>query len=189
MFIRRVTAREKTFGCLTNLTGLLGLEYQQDKKARLLLVSGRRLASCVGSNPTETGGQRKPKHNAVKNDEMNWNRKKYKIRFENGDEQSITGNSNGLFGLSEAGVLTHLKTGYRVARFPDQQSGQAAGNYLAAAYAAEFAALNRAFRKSMTHDQFRSLAEAADLNRKINDDRYFNQQIAAAGVERNGGSQ
>lgn len=91
---------------------------------------------------------------------MNWNRRKYKIRFENGTEQSVTGSSNRFFGLSESGVPTHLKTGCRVARFPDQQSGQAAGDYLAAYYAEEFEALNRALRKSMTYDQYRSLARS-----------------------------
>ena len=119
---------------------------------------------------------------------MNWSRKKYNVRLENGDEESVTGISNGLFGLSADGVLTHLQTGYRVARFLDQQSGKAAGDYLTVVYAEEFNALNKAFSKSMTYDQYRSLSEAADLNAKINDDRDFNRQIAATGVERGSGN-
>ncbi len=120
---------------------------------------------------------------------MNWSRKKYKVQLENGDEESVTGISNGLFGLSDAGVLTHLQTGYRVARFPDQAAGKAAGDYLTVVYAEEFNALNKAFSKSMTYDQYRSLSEAADLNAKINDDRDFNRQLAAAGIERTGDNQ
>ena len=115
---------------------------------------------------------------------MNWSTKKYQVQLENGDEESVTGISNGLFGLSADGVLTHLPTGYRIARFPDQQSGRAAGDYLTVVYAEEFNALNKAFRKSMTYEQYRSLSEAADLNAKINGDRDFNRQLAEAGVER-----
>ncbi len=119
---------------------------------------------------------------------MNWSPKKYKVQLENGDQESVTGISNELFGLSAAGVLTHLKTGYRVARFPDQAAGRAAGDYLTVVYAEEFNALNKAFSKSMTYDQYRSLSEAADLNARINDDRDFNRQIAATGVERGSGN-
>lgn len=113
---------------------------------------------------------------------MNWSKKKYRVRLENGAQKSVAGSSNGLFGMSADGVLTHLVTGYRVARFPDQAAAQAVGDYLAAAYAAEFAALNAAFHSSMTYDQFRSLAAAVDLNRKINGDRYFGRQLSAAGI-------
>lgn len=119
---------------------------------------------------------------------MNWSRKKYHVRLENGDQELVAGISNGLFGLSDAGVLTHLPTGYRVAQFPDQQSGRAAGDYLAAAYSEEFAALHKAFRQEMTYDQYRSLSETADLNAKINDDRNFNRPLAAAKVELGSGS-
>lgn len=129
----------------------------------------------------------KAKYHSPPTDEMNWSRKTYQVQLENGDQVSETGIANGLFGLSADGVLTHLVTGYRVARFPDQPSGRAAGDYLAAAYAREFKALNRAFSKSMTYDQYRALAEAADLNRKINGDEEFNRQLTAAGVERSGG--
>lgn len=120
---------------------------------------------------------------------MNWSCRKYRIRLGDGSEESVTGTANGLFGLSASGVLTHLKTGYQVAKFPDQQSSQAAGDYLATAYAEEFEALNRATKESMTYDQIRALAETIDLNRKINEDSYFNQQLTAAGVNQDDGNQ
>jgi len=114
---------------------------------------------------------------------MDWTHKKYRVQLNNGERKSVSGIANGLFGLSDAGVLTHLVTGYRVAQFPDQQSGCAAGDYLATVYAAEFEALKRAFKKSMSYDRFRALSETVDLNAKICGDRYFNRLLAAA-VER-----
>lgn len=102
---------------------------------------------------------------------MNWSRKKYKVQLENGEEESVTGISNELFGLLDDIVLTHLQTGYRVTRFPDQAAGKAAGDYLTVVYAEEFNALNKAFSKSRTYNQYHSLSEAADLNARINDDR------------------
>ena len=117
---------------------------------------------------------------------INWNYKKYKIHLENGASESLTGISNGLFALSDDGVLTHLQTGYRVARFPDRSSGEAASDYLTSVYAEEFGAPSRAFRKSMTYDQYRALPEAVDLNRKISGDPDFNRLLVAAGVGRTG---
>ena len=114
---------------------------------------------------------------------MDWTPQKYLVQLNNGDQESVNGIANGLFGLSEAGVLTHLVTGYRVASFPNQLSGRAAGDYLASVYAAEFAALNQTFRKSMTYDEFRSSSEAADLNAKIRDDQQFHRLLAAARVD------
>jgi hypothetical protein len=119
---------------------------------------------------------------------MNWKPKKYKIHLENGKRELTTGISNGLFGLSDDGVLTHLRTGYRVARFPDRSSGEAAGDYLTSVYAEEFGALSRAFRKSMTYDQYRALPETMDLNHKISGDPDFNRLLVAAGVVRTGGN-
>ena len=110
---------------------------------------------------------------------MNWHRRTYQIRFENGDQESVDGIANRLFGLSESGVLTHLKTGFRVAQFSDQAAAKAAGDYLTAVYAEEFDALNKVSTESMTYDQFRSLTEAADLNAKVNGDKHFSRHIAA----------
>lgn len=115
---------------------------------------------------------------------MNWSQKNYTIQLENGDRESVAGIANGLFGLSDTGVLTHLATGYRVAAFPNQAAGRAAGDYLASAYAEEFKALNRAFTESITYDGYRALSETADLNAKINADHHYNR-LLAAGVRRN----
>ena len=58
---------------------------------------------------------------------MNWSKKKYNVRLENGDEESVTGISNGLFGLSADDVLTHLQTGYRVTALSRSGGGQSGG--------------------------------------------------------------
>ena len=120
---------------------------------------------------------------------MKWNYKKYKIQLENGESEPMTGISNGLFGLSDDGVLTHLRTGYRVARFPDRASGEAAGDYLTSVYAEEFGALSRAFRRSMIYDQYRALPKTVDLNRKTSGDLDFNRLLVTAEVVRAGGNQ
>lgn len=100
----------------------------------------------------------------------------------------MTGIANGLFELSADGVLTHLQSGYRVPVFPTKQSDRRWATILTAAYAKEFKVLNRAFDKSMTYDQHRALDEAAELNRKINDDQHFNRLLAATEVRQAGGS-
>lgn len=89
----------------------------------------------------------------------------------------VEGVSNGLFGISFDFTLTHLKTGFKIATFYDELAAKRVGDYLGETYAAEFAALDKEYQASMTHDEYKKLASAKDLNCKIKRDDYFQQQL------------
>lgn len=114
---------------------------------------------------------------------MNWQKKNYTIKLSDGTDKFYSGISNGLFALSFGCTLTHLRSGYAVAQFRDEESGKRVGDYLADTYAAEFAALNKAIKKGMTGEKYKALPEAQDLNRKMKSDAYFQAQISEFAVK------
>lgn len=109
---------------------------------------------------------------------MAWTEITYETHLDNGTFALVDGFSNGSFGVSLFDeVLTHLATGYKIAQFRDAESAMRVGDYLAEEYAAELAALNHAYRKSLTHDQFKQLPSAIHLNEAVKTDDYFQSQI------------
>ncbi len=115
---------------------------------------------------------------------MTWTPRNYEIKLNDGKNCFINGVSNGLFGVSPGFVLTHLESGYKIAEFRDKESAKRVADYLSEKYAAEFAALNKEYRWSMTHGEYKKLASAKDLNSKIKADNYFKAQIPEFAVHK-----
>lgn len=114
---------------------------------------------------------------------MNWTKKNYEIKLNDEKTGFISGVSNGLFGVSFGCTLTHLKSGYKIAEFRDEESAKRVADYLSDKYVAAFAALNKEYRPTMTHDEYKELPSAKDLNFKIKSDAYFQAQIAEYAVK------
>lgn len=108
---------------------------------------------------------------------MTWTKQRYEIKLNDRKIDFICGASNGLLGISVGCTLTHLKSGYQIAEFRDEESAKRVGDYLSETYDAEFAALNKEYRWSMTHDEYKKLPSARDLKAKIKADVYFNSQL------------
>lgn len=108
---------------------------------------------------------------------MNWQKKNYAIYMDDLKPRFADGVSNGLLGISFDFTLTHLKTGFKIADFRDEQSAKRVADYLSETYAAEFAALDKEYQPPMTHDEYKKLVSAKDLNCKIKRDAYFHQLL------------
>lgn len=109
---------------------------------------------------------------------MNWSKATYETQLDDGNVALVDGFSNGTFGVSlYEDVLTHLATGYKVARFRNTESAQRVGDYLAEHYADELPRLDGEYRRSMPHDEFKQLPSAINLNEIVKTDDYFQSQI------------
>lgn len=115
---------------------------------------------------------------------MSWQKYTYQIATKSGEEQWYTGHRYGSLVHNFACVLTHLKSGLKIAQFKSEEDTRRVGEYLMTNYAAEITAFDKAIKRKMNFETIKNLPEAATLVTKLKADDYFRRQIDEFGYKK-----